>query len=94
MEFVFALPLAFTPFIIPLITGLMAKNLGRKFWPWFFIGIPLPLIANIILLCLPDKTKKIIELNVVENDELFDHLFINTHLQKTINHENSFPATA
>jgi len=33
----------------------MAKSMGRKFWPWFLLGIPLPFIANIILLCLPVK---------------------------------------
>jgi MFS family permease len=94
MEFDFALSLVLTPFILPFITGLMAKYFGRKFWPWFFIGIPLPLIANILLLCLPDKTKKIIELRAVENDEVFDHLFINAHPKKFIDHENSFSATA
>jgi len=40
------------------VTGQMAKSFGRKFWPWFLIGIPLPLVANIILLCLPDKSKQ------------------------------------
>jgi O-antigen/teichoic acid export membrane protein len=59
MEVVFALPLLFLPFVMPMISGLMAKTRGRKFWPWFFIGIPLPLIANVILLYMPDKTKRI-----------------------------------
>ena len=46
------------PFILPMIAGLMAKSYGRSFWTWFLIGVPLPLIANIILLCLPDRTQK------------------------------------
>ena len=58
MEVVFAIPILFIPFIWPLITGLMAKSNGRKFWPWFFIGIPLPFLANIVLLCLPDKSNR------------------------------------
>jgi hypothetical protein len=58
MEVLFALPLLFIPLIMPFIAGQMAKCFGRKFWPWFFIGIPLPFIANIILFCLPDKSKK------------------------------------
>ncbi len=58
MEVVFALPLLFLPFVMPMISGLMAITRGRKFWPWFLIGIPLPLIANVILLYMPDKTKK------------------------------------
>lgn len=36
----------------------MANTYGREFWPWFLVGKPLPLIANVILLCLPDKTKQ------------------------------------
>ena len=55
MEVVLALPLLFLPLVMPFIAGQMAKSFGRKFWPWFCIGIPLPFIANIILLCLPDK---------------------------------------
>lgn len=56
MEVIFALPLLAVPFILPMIAGLMARTYGRSFWCWFFIAIPLPLIANIILLCLPDKS--------------------------------------
>jgi len=58
MEVVFALPLLLLPLFLPHVTGQMAKSFGRKFWPWFFIGVPLPLVANIILLCLPDKSKR------------------------------------
>jgi len=58
MEVVFAILILVIPFILPLITGLMAKSFGRKFWPWFFIGLPLPFVANVILLCLQDKSKK------------------------------------
>jgi len=58
MEVVFAIPVLVIPFILPLITGLMAKSFGRKFWPWFFIGLPLPFVANVILLCPQDKSKK------------------------------------
>ena len=57
MEVLFALPLLFLPLFFPFITGQMAKSFGRKFWPWFFAGLALPLVANIVLLCLPDKTK-------------------------------------
>jgi len=76
MEVVFALPLLITPLLMPFITGLMAKNFGRKFWPWLFMGLILPFIANIILLCLPDKSRNAATLRPVENHELFDHLFI------------------
>ena len=78
MEVVLALPLLCIPFLIPFVTGQMAVSFGRKFWPWFFLGFPLPFIACIILLCLPDKKKKKITeaIKAVENDEVFDHLFI------------------
>jgi hypothetical protein len=58
MEVLFSLPILIIPFILPMIAGLMAKTYGRSFWTWFLIGLPLPLIANVILLCLPDRTKK------------------------------------
>jgi len=58
MEVLFSLPILIIPFILPMIAGLMAKSYGRSFWTWFLIGVPLPLIANIFLLCLPDRTQK------------------------------------
>ena len=57
MEVLFSLPILIIPFILPMIAGLMAKSYGRSFWTWFLIGVPLPLIANLILLCLPDRTQ-------------------------------------
>jgi len=91
MDFVFALLLVF----VPVISGLMAKSFGRKFWPWFFVGTFLPLVTNVILLCLPDKTKKKpMNLKAVENDEIFDHLFISKRSKKINDHEGPFSATA
>lgn len=57
MEVIIAIPLLMIPLFWPVVTGLMALSFGRKFWPWFYIGIPLPFVACIILLCLPDKRK-------------------------------------
>lgn len=77
MEFLFALPLLILPFLLPLATGLMAKSFGRKFGLWFCISIPLPFIANVILLCLPDRSaQKVVRLKPVESEEVFDHLFV------------------
>lgn len=42
---------------LPTITFFYAKHLGRKPWPWFFIGIILPGIATIILSMLPDRSE-------------------------------------
>jgi len=75
MEFVLALPLVLVPLFIPVLTGLMAKTFGRKFWPWFFIGIPLPLVGCIILLCLPEKKKVPVVPKPRQNANLFDNRF-------------------
>jgi hypothetical protein len=77
MEIVIALPFLIIPLFFPVVSGLMARGFGRKFWPWFFMGLFLPLIANIILLCLPDrsKPKQLLVGGPVENEQLFDHLF-------------------
>jgi len=58
MEFLIAIALVFLSLFFPLLTGFMAKSMGRKFWPWFLLGIPLPFIANIILLCMPIKKQQ------------------------------------
>jgi hypothetical protein len=58
LELILAIPLLIIPLFWPVVTGLMAISFGRKFWTWFFIGIPLPFAGCIILLCLPDKRKK------------------------------------
>ena len=39
----------------PVKTGWVAKDLGRSFWVWFFLGLFLPFASMIILLCLPIK---------------------------------------
>jgi hypothetical protein len=54
--------------VLPLQAGIMARSFGRNFWLWFFVTLPLPVIANYILLCLGDKpeikfTEQIKEVN-------------------------------
>lgn len=41
---------------IPLICGYFAYTRGRSFWLWFVLGLFLPGIAHLILVCLPDKS--------------------------------------
>jgi MFS family permease len=94
MEIFFEIPLLIIPLLMPFFAGQMAKQFGRKFWPWFFIGIVLPMIANIILLILPDKSKNFTALKPVENEDIFDHLFINADLKKIKNHETFFSSRA
>jgi hypothetical protein len=76
MELVFTLPLILLPLLMPLLTGLMAQSFGRNFWTWFAISIPLPLVANLLLLRLPDLSLDEQVVRPVENHELFDHLFL------------------
>ena len=40
---------------IPLVGAWYASSRGKDFWTWYFIGLFLPIISFIILLCLPDS---------------------------------------
>ena len=73
-------------FLMPLATGLIEQ----EYWLWFYISIPLALIASFILVCLPGipaKTKR--KLSPVENEEIFDHLFIHKIRRTYITLRNS-----
>jgi hypothetical protein len=77
MKFLLAVPLLIFAFFLPLITALMVKDSPYKFWLWFYISIPLLFVTNVIIICLPAISRKKVEkLNPVENEEIFDHLFI------------------
>jgi hypothetical protein len=39
----------------PPISGYYAKSKGHSFWFWFFMGLFLPIVSNIILYFLKDK---------------------------------------
>ena len=56
------------------ITGWAALSLNRKFWPWFVVGLFLPFIGVVIILCLPVKKKKVQQplLKSVISEEIFD----------------------
>ncbi|MCS7019240.1 MAG: hypothetical protein RMJ87_12925 [Cytophagales bacterium] len=41
---------------IPLTCGYFAYTRGRSFWLWFALGLLLPGIAHLILVCLPDSS--------------------------------------
>ncbi|MFT3682616.1 MAG: hypothetical protein QM791_20335 [Ferruginibacter sp.] len=59
MEFIFVLPLLAIPFAFPFMAGTMARNFGRSYRFWFWLSVPLPLVAHFILLCLPDRSKQL-----------------------------------
>jgi hypothetical protein len=60
MEVVFALPLLLIPIALPFLAGMIARQFGRSYKLWFWISIPFPFVAHMILLCLPDLNKKIV----------------------------------
>jgi len=80
MEFVFLMALILISFRIASATAALAEDIGKRYWTWLVLGVFLPLVAIGILFCLPRKRKKqATELRAVENDEIFDHLFIAKH---------------
>lgn len=44
---------------IPLVGAWYASSRGKNFWLWYFIGLFLPVISFVILLCLPDEKNPI-----------------------------------
>lgn len=63
------MPLIIIHFLWPLITGLMAKHSGRKFWIWFLVGALLPCLGLVILFFLPRKTKEKAGLKTIVSDK-------------------------
>ena len=59
-----------------LMTGWVALHLNRKFWPWFVVGLFLPFVGVVIILCLPVKEKKVLQplLRSVSRQEIFDRV--------------------
>jgi hypothetical protein len=70
---IMTLPIIILAFLMPVATGIIAQ----QSWLWIYVSIPLALIASFILVCLPGISAKTREkLMPVENEEIFDHLFI------------------
>ena len=83
---IMTLPIIILAFLMPLATGLIAQ----EYWLWFYISIPLALIASFILVCLPGISAKTREkLSPVENEEIFDHLFIHKTRKTSITLRNN-----
>lgn len=55
MEYLLVIPLGMVVLFFPFLTGAIAVSLGRKFWGWFLLGLVLPFIGVVVLLCLPLK---------------------------------------
>jgi hypothetical protein len=69
-------------FAFAVLSGWVASEIGKSFRFWFWLSIPLPVIALCILLCLPEKKGK---LTIIDSGELFNHLFESGDINKTLN---------
>lgn len=82
---ILTLPIFILAFLMPMATGLIAQ----ESWLWIYVSIPLALVASFILVCLPGITwKKTGKLSPVENEEIFNHLFINKNRKTSITLRN------
>ncbi len=63
MEAIILLPPILVIYLaLPIMTGWVAKQSGRKFWFWAILTCFLPVITAIILCFLPDIKEKSLEL--------------------------------
>lgn len=77
MKLLLAVPVLLFAFLLPLITGLMVKDSPYRFWLCFYISIAPPPTVSVIIFCLAGWCRqKAGKLEPVENEEIFDHLFI------------------
>lgn len=74
--------LVFINFSFAVLSGWVASEIGKSFRFWFWLSIPLPVIALCILLCLPEKQGK---LTIIDSGKLFNHLFEREDINKTLN---------
>ncbi|WP_276504092.1 hypothetical protein [Terrimonas pollutisoli] len=72
MKLLYAIQLLIIHFLVSLTIGIMTDNLNYRFWTWVAISVPVNLIISGFFLS-GNKTK---EIYPVENEEIFDHLFI------------------
>jgi hypothetical protein len=77
-------------------TGWMALSIKRKFWPWFVVGLFLPFIGVVIILCLPVKKKKVQQpfLKSVSSEEIFDQVLKLEEPRRINGSEIQFPTRA
>ena len=83
---IMTIPIIILALLMPMVTGLIEQ----EYWLWFYISIPLAMITSFILVCLPGipaKTKE--KVSPVENEEIFDHLFIHKTQRTYITLRNS-----
>lgn len=74
--------IVFIYFAFAVLSGWVASEIGKSLRFWFWLSIPLPVIALCILLCLPEKQGK---LTIIDSGDLFNHLFDSEDINKILN---------
>ena len=77
MEVLIGFVIAMTQLLtLSVMTGWLALSVNRQFWPWFVVGLFLPFIGALIIVCLPVKEKKGQQrlLKSVSSEEIFDQV--------------------
>jgi hypothetical protein len=78
MKLLYILQVLLIHLAISFAIGLMTNNLTPGFWTWVGISIPFNLIFGAVIAYLPVAGKnKTGRSGPVENEEIFDHLFLN-----------------
>jgi hypothetical protein len=72
MKLLYALQLLIIHFAVSLAIGIMTNNLDYQFFSWVAMGVPVVLIIGFFF--IPGNKRK--KTGPVENEEIFDHLFI------------------
>ena len=72
MKLLYIIQLLTIHLAVSLTLGAITNNLNSRFWTWVAIGVPVNLIIGAFFLS-KNKAKKRYP---VENEEIFDHLFI------------------
>jgi hypothetical protein len=71
MEIFMAISLGSIYLLSILVTGWVAKKLGKSYWAWVCLSIPLPIIALSILICLPEE--KVQRTVTIRKKRYFNH---------------------
>ena len=72
MKLLFAIQVLLIHLLISMIICFLTDQMNYRYWTWVSIGLPVSLVF--VHFFLPKH--KVKEVKPVENEELFDHLFI------------------
>jgi hypothetical protein len=50
--------LILTDAVLAIITGVVARVRGRRFWPWAVLALVVPVVALLVVLLLPGRRRR------------------------------------